>query len=84
LPSARVLTVLACLVTRHGTPQFIRSDNGPEFIALAIRGWLAQYRTRTLYIAPGCPWQNGYRESFNGTVRDECLNMYVFHSVAEA
>jgi putative transposase len=45
---------------------------------------LAQYRTRTLYIAPGCPWQNGYRESFNGTVRDECLNMYVFHSVAEA
>jgi putative transposase len=84
LPSARVLAVLERLVTRHGTPQFIRSDHGPEFMALAIRGWLAQHRTRTLYIDPGCPWQNGYGESFNGTVRDECLNMHVFHSVAEA
>jgi putative transposase len=84
LPSARVLAVLERLVTMHGAPQFIRSDNGPEFMALAIRGWLAQHRTRTLYIDPGCPWQNGYGESFNGTVRDECLNMYVFHSVAEA
>jgi putative transposase len=84
LPSARVLAVLERLVTRHGTPQFIRSDHGPEFIALAIRGWLARHRTRTLYIDPGCPWQNGYGESFNRTVRDECLNMHVFHSVAEA
>jgi putative transposase len=50
----------------------------------SIRGWLAHHQTRTLYIDPGCPWQNGYGESFNGTVRDECLNMYVFHAVAEA
>jgi putative transposase len=84
LPSQRVLTILERLVVTHGAPQFIRSDNGPEFIALAVRGWLAQHQTRTLYIDPGCPWQNGYGESFNGTVRDECLNMHVFHSVAEA
>jgi putative transposase len=84
LPSARVLAFLERLVTRHGTPQFIRSDNGPEFIALAVRGWLAQHQMTTLYIDPGCPWQNGYGESFNRTVRDECLNMHVFQSVAEA
>jgi putative transposase len=84
LPSSRVMAVLEHLVVTHGAPQFIRSDNGPEFIALAIRGWLAQHQMRTLYIAPGCPWQNGYGERFNGTVRDECLDMYVFHSVAEA
>jgi len=72
LPSARVLAVLERLVTMHGTPQFIRSDNGPEFIALGVRGWLAQHQMMTLYIDPGCPWQNGYSESFNRTVRDEC------------
>lgn len=84
LPAQRVLTVLERLVVIHGRPQFIRSDNGPEFIALAVRGWLAQHHMRTLYIDPGCPWQNGFGERFNGTVRDECLNMHVFHSVAEA
>jgi putative transposase len=84
LPSARVLAVLERLVTMHGTPQFIRSDNGPAFTALAVRGWLAQHQMTTLYIDPGCPWQNGYGESFNRTVRDECLNMHVFQSVAEA
>lgn len=61
-----------------------RSDNGPEFIALAVRGWLAQHQMTTVYIDPGCPWQNGYGERFNGTVRDECLNMLVLQSVAEA
>jgi putative transposase len=84
LPSPRVMAVLEHLIVTHGAPQFIRSDNGPEFIALVIRGWLAQHQMRTLYIAPGCPWQNGYGERFNGTVRDECLDMHVFHSVAEA
>jgi putative transposase len=84
LPSQRVLTILERLVVTHGAPQFIRSDNGPECIALAVRGWLAQRQTRTLYIEPGCPWQNGYGERFNGTVRDECVNMHVFHSGAEA
>jgi putative transposase len=76
--------MLERLVGTHGAPQFIRSDNGPECIALAVRGWLAQHQTRTLYIDPGCPWQNGYGERFNGTVRDECLNMHVCHAVAEA
>jgi putative transposase len=84
IPASRVITVLADLFTRHGAPQFLRSDNGPEFIALALRAWLAQQRTETLYIDPGCPWQNGYGESFNGTVRDECLNMEVFRTVTEA
>jgi putative transposase len=84
LPSPRVMAVLEHLVTMYGAPQFIRSDNGPEFIALAVRGWLAQHEMVTLYIEPGCPWQNGYGERFNGTVRDECLNMHSFQSVAEA
>jgi putative transposase len=84
IPAARVITVLERLVLAHGAPAFIRSDNGPEFVALALRGWLARQQVTTIYIDPGCPWQNGYGESFNGTVRDECLNMYVFASVAEA
>jgi putative transposase len=84
LPSARVLAILQGLVVTHGAPQFVRSDNGPEFIALAVRGWLAQHQMTTVYIDPGCPWQNGYGERFNGTVRDECLNMHVFQSVTEA
>jgi putative transposase len=84
LPSARVLAILQGLVVTHGAPQFVRSDNGPEFIALAVRGWLAQHQMTTVDIDPGCPWQNGYGERFNGTVRDECLNMHVFQSVTEA
>jgi putative transposase len=84
LPAQRVVAILERLVATHGTPQFIRSDNGPEFMALAVRGWLAQHQMRILYIDPGCPWQNGYGESFNGTVRDECLNMSALQSVTEA
>jgi putative transposase len=84
LASPRVMAVLEHLVTMYGAPQFIRSDHGPEFIALAVQGWLAQHEMVTLYIDPGCPWQNGYGERFNGTVRDECLNMHIFQSVAEA
>jgi putative transposase len=83
-PVHRVLAVLERLGASHGTPQFLRSDNGPECIALAVRGWLARPQMTTLYIAPGSPWQHGYGERFNGIVRDECLNMPVFHSVAEA
>lgn len=84
IPAQRVIRVLERLVAVYGAPAYIRSDNGPEFVALALRGWLARQQVTTLYIDPGCPWQNGYGESFNGTVRDECLNMYVFCSVAEA
>lgn len=84
MPSAKVIRVLAQMFRAHGAPEFLRSDNGPEFVALAVRSWLAQHQTATLYIDPGCPWQNGYEERFNGTVRDECLNLYAFHTVAEA
>ena len=84
LPSPRGLTILERLVVTHGTPQCIRRDHGPELIALAVRGWLAQHQTRTWDIDPGCPGQNGYGERVNGTVRDACVNRPVLHSVAEA
>ena len=84
MPSAKVIRVLDQMFRAHGAPEFLRSDNGPEFVALAVRSWLAQHQTATLYIDPGCPWQNGYEERFNGTVRDECLKLYAFHTVAEA
>ncbi len=60
-----VLEILAEAIRQHGTPQYIRSDNGPEFIAKAIQQWLAEHQIKTIYIDPGCPWQNGYAESFN-------------------
>jgi putative transposase len=83
-PARQVLLVLANLFARHSSPAYLRSDNGPEFVALAVRGWLHQQQVQTLYIDPGCPWQNGKEERFNGTVRDECLNSHAFASVAEA
>jgi len=83
-PARQVVVVLAGLFREHGSPAYLRSDNGPEFVALAVRGWLHQQHVQTLYIDPGCPWQNGYEERFNGTVRDECLNCHAFVSVAEA
>lgn len=83
-PAERVIRVLARLFATHGAPRYLRSDNGPEFIAQAIQNWLALHQAATLYIDPGCPWQNGFGESFNGTLRDECLAMQAFASVAEA
>jgi putative transposase len=80
----RVIGVLTALVAQHGAPAHLRSDNGAEFVATAVQGWLAQCGVQTLYIEPGKPWQNGKEERFNGTVRDECLNMHQFYSVAEA
>ena len=80
----RVIGVLTSLVAQHGAPSHVRSDNGAEFVAGAVQAWLALAGVTTLYIDPGKPWQNGKEERFNGTVRDECLNMYQFHSVAEA
>jgi putative transposase len=84
LPSKRVIAVLARLFAIHGAPAYLRSDNGPEFIAKALRIWLAQHQTATWYIDPGCPWQNAFGESFNGSLRDECLQMQLFQGVAEA
>jgi len=76
--------VLAEVVRERGAPAHIRSDNGPEFIARAIRAWMAEAGLETLYIAPGAPWENGYAESFNGKVRDELLNAEEFASLLEA
>ncbi len=80
----RVVGVLAEVVAVHGTPAYVRSDNGAEFIALAVQLWLRKQGIEPLYIDPGSPWQNGKDERFNGTVRDECLNLHLFASVAEA
>jgi transposase InsO family protein len=82
--SADVLAILADLFVIHGPPAYIRSDNGPEFVATAVKGWLAQIGVQTLYITPGSPWENGYCESFNGSLRDELLNGEIFYSLAEA
>ena len=76
--------VLAGVVRERGAPAHIRSDNGPEFIAKAIRAWVAGAGLETLYIEPGAPWENGYAESFNSKVRDELLNAEEFGSVLEA
>jgi hypothetical protein len=67
----------------HGIPEYICSDNGPEFVAKELRKWPAQPGARTLYIEPGSPWQNGYCESFNSKIRDEFLNGDIFHSLKE-
>jgi transposase InsO family protein len=76
--------VLAGVVRERGAPAHIRSDNGPEFIAKAIRAWMSAAGLETLYIAPGAPWENGYAESFNSKVRDELLNAEEFTSRLEA
>jgi putative transposase len=79
-----VSEVLAGVVRERGAPAHIRSDNGPEFIARAIRGWMAGAGVEALYIEPGAPWENGYAESFNSKVRDELLNAEEFSSLLEA
>jgi putative transposase len=76
--------VLAEVVRGRGAPAHVRSDNGPEFIAKAIRAWMSAAGLETLYIAPGAPWENGYAESFNSKVRDELLNAEEFTSLLEA
>jgi transposase InsO family protein len=79
-----VIAVLEYLFMVRGVPGYIRSDNGPEFIAQAIKGWLEKNKVGILYIEPGCPWENGYAESFHGRFRDELLDRELFHSVREA
>lgn len=84
LNSKDVLEVLADLMVVHGVPDHIRSDNGSEFTAKAVREWLGKVGVKTLFIEPGSPWENGYNESFNGRLRDECLNMELFNNLLEA
>lgn len=84
LTAADVVRTLAGLVAERGRPAYLRSDNGPEFIAAAVRRWLAGAGVGALYIEPGSPWENAYSESFNGRLRDEVLNREVFGSLKEA
>lgn len=84
LPAPRVLAVLGQLVAYYGPPQYLRSDNGPEFIARRVRRWLGQTGITTAYIDPGKPWQNGVGESFHSRFRDECLDREWFHTPQEA
>lgn len=79
-----VIDVVAELFVLRGAPQHLRSDNGPEFIARRLRRWLEWTEAKTLYIAPGAPWENGYAESFHSRLRDELLNVEEFTSMAEA
>jgi putative transposase len=84
ITSEDVIDALAELFAMRGVPQHVRSDNGPEFIALAIQKWLGQIGVETLYIAPGSPWENGYAESFHSRLRDEFLAVEEFENVAAA
>ena len=84
LNSTDVIEALCDLFIDRGIPAHIRSDNGPEFIAAALREWIAAVGAKTAYIEPGSPWENGYVESFNGKLRDELLNGEIFYTLAEA
>ena len=79
-----VLQTLSELFAEHGPPANLRSDNGPEFTARVVRQWLGELGVKTLFIEPGSPWENGYNESFNGTLRNELLKREIFHSLEEA
>ena len=82
--SSEVIETLSDVMLWRGIPEHIRSDNGPEFVAQKLRQWLGNLGTGTLYIEPGSPWENGYCESFNGKLRDECLNGEIFYPLQEA
>jgi putative transposase len=84
MSAQRVTELLAEMIRKRGVPVHIRSDNGPEFIAAAIRAWLSSAQVETLYIEPGSPWENGYAESFHSRQRDELLNAEEFSSPLEA
>lgn len=82
--SRKVREVMDGLIAEHGAPGFIRSDNGPEFVARHLQEWLGWNRIRTLYIDPGSPWQNGFVESFHDKFRAECLARELFYTLGEA
>jgi putative transposase len=84
MTSIEVIETLSGLFLKRGCPEHIRSDNGPEFIALALRRWFESLMISPLYIQPGSPWENGYIESFNGKLRDEFLNGEIFYTLLEA
>lgn len=84
ITSDDVIEVLEYLALTRGMAEYLRSDNGPEFIAKAVKEWLNTHGTKSLFINPGSPWENSYIESFNGKLRDECLNQEVFSSIEQA
>ena len=84
LTSEDVLERLRDLFVRRGVPDHIRSDKGPEFTAKKVTEWLDRLNVKTLFIEPGSPWENGYNESFNGTLRDQLLNGEIFYTLREA
>lgn len=84
IASKRVIHLLEWLFATRATPQFLRSDNGPEFVAHAVQDWLKEQHCQTLYIRPGSPWENGFIESFNGKLRAECLDRWLFSGVRDA
>lgn len=84
LNSQNVLDVLTDLFIIRGSPEYIRSDNGPEFVAKSVRNWISAVGAKTAYIEPGSPWENGYCESFNARLRDEFLNGEIFYTLKEA
>lgn len=84
LKAEDVLAALTELFITHGTPHYIRSDNGAEFTATAVQQWLKALEVQTAYITPGSPWENGFNERFNGSLRDELLNGEIFYSIEEA
>jgi putative transposase len=79
-----VIRMVQEAISRYGTPEHLRSDNGPEFIAYRIQDWLLSQQIKIMYIKPGSPWENGHIESFHDKLRDECLNREVFSSLQEA
>lgn len=80
----KVRAIMSELISAYGSPGYIRSDNGSEFIEKSLRSWYDDEGIKTLYIEPGSPWQNGFIESFNGRLRDECLNRELFYTLSEA
>ena len=82
--SQDILEVLEELVVKHGRPEHVRSDNGPEFIADAVKGWLKEREIQTLFIAPGSPWENGFIESFFSGLRKDLMDREVFTNLYEA
>jgi transposase InsO family protein len=84
IKAPEVLYQLSELFVQRGAPDYLRSDNGSEFTAEMLRGWLQRLGVKTLFIEPGSPWENGYIESFNGKLRDELLNGEIFDTILEA
>jgi transposase InsO family protein len=84
MTSEHILETLAELFVYRGVPRYIRSDNGPEFTAEAVRDWLGRVGVKTLFIQPGSPWENGYNESFNGKLRAQLLDGEIFYTLREA